>query len=100
MQQDHGCVARKAGAVPENTMDDKTAMSWQTEADGSDSLRQGSPGDSLRQGSPGKQTPGAVMIREYMNGLFTLPLAAWIWRPCASRFPFSREIWHGDDCAK
>ena len=33
------------------------------------------------------------MIREYMNSLFTLPLAAWIWRPCASRFPFSREIW-------
>ena len=33
------------------------------------------------------------MIREYMNSLFTLPLAAWIWRPCASRFGFSHEIW-------
>ena len=33
------------------------------------------------------------MIREYMNSLFTLPLAAWILRPCESRFPFSREIW-------
>ena len=28
-----------------------------------------------------------------MKSLITLPLAAWIWRPCASRFPFSREIW-------
>ena len=33
------------------------------------------------------------MISEYMNSLFTLPLAAWIWQPSASRFPFSREIW-------
>ena len=33
------------------------------------------------------------MIREYMNSLFTLPLAAWIWQPSASRVPFSREIW-------
>ena len=81
MQQEHGWVARKAGAVPENTKDDKTVISGQADADGS---------DSLRQGSPGKQTPGAVMIREYMNSLFTLPLAAWIWRPCASRFRFSR----------
>ena len=34
------------------------------------------------------------MMREYMKSLFTLPLASWIWRPCAAkRFRFSPETW-------
>ena len=28
-----------------------------------------------------------------MKSLFTLPLAAWIWRPSATGFPFSCETW-------
>ena len=62
MQQEHWWVAREAGAVPENALDDKTALALETGAGGSDSLRHSSPGKRRRSGGEGASGRGGGTI--------------------------------------